>query len=63
MTDVHFPPALLRVDLPDFDFASDFSLVTTLEKKRRKIFKWSICIISAVVVFFCFSSSGLFSTV
>lgn len=47
--DVHFPPALLRVDLPDFDFASDFSLVTTLEKK--KIFKWSICMISAVVIF------------
>lgn len=48
VTDVHVPPALFRVDLPDFDFASDFSLVNTLEKK---IFKWSICMISAVVIF------------
>lgn len=34
VTEVHFPAALFRVNLPDFDFASDFSLVTTLEKKN-----------------------------
>lgn len=43
--DVHFFRSLPPVVLPDFYLPVN-SLVTTLEK----IFKWTICMISAVVV-------------